>query len=222
MAHTSAAGTPWAVAVLGWEGLDQIDRKSQQALYLLWILDKKKAKEIWDYVHQRNQRGGFRNLSGWVLKSTKREVEKHNLALGFHHDTDYSKRRGGGETGSRECWVPLQSGRWRGWLLRVAIIGHPEQSQVDHHEMWPSMTTVYHEMLVHLSTKGTGKGKGNGKKGPYNPRDSGWVQSTQRSTLALHDLVCDVFDSTHFLCFMCLLCSLSVVDSPPIQWLLHF
>ena len=29
-----------------------------------------------DYVHQRNQRGGFRNLSGCVLKSTKREVEK--------------------------------------------------------------------------------------------------------------------------------------------------
>ena len=50
-----------------------------------------------------------------------------------------------------EGWVPLQSGRWRGWPLRVAIIGHPEQSQVDHHEMWPSMTTVYHETLVHLS-----------------------------------------------------------------------
>ena len=29
-----------------------------------------------DYVHQGNQQGGFWNLSGWVLKTTKREVEK--------------------------------------------------------------------------------------------------------------------------------------------------
>ena len=78
-----------------------------------------------DYVHQRNQRGGFRNLSGWVLKSTKREVEKqlakhYSWSLGFSHWIDgvvWDNLAGWPFSG--KCWLSVTHHRIPGitWLL---------------------------------------------------------------------------------------------------------